>query len=158
MQNNNKIEDIGVTIGLTEFREKLKTIIERIENEEVSLICSKYISKDDDINSNNMFLVWEINEFDELTYISSNVKMILNYNSEEMLFKRIYDFMPPDDKDLFMRELGKIKINGSKKFQLKSIFLRKNYKYTILESFGSLVFDGNNKINGLQGISIVPIE
>jgi PAS domain-containing protein len=143
---------------LNTFYNNLKIILNQNGDKSVEKICSDYIVNTDSQINDNKFWIWEINNLDELIYVSPGVENILNYSPNEMLSKKIYDFMQDDDKDLFIRELSDIKKKNLADFQIKSIFICKDHHFSILENIGWILFDEKKKFFGYRGISLIPVE
>lgn len=86
-------------------------------------------------------IIFSLTETFMLHYVSPNVKQYLGYDSLEVTGRSIFDFLNPDDLDVFLEML-----NESKDFLAKNQFLEfrlrhKNGEYRVFNSNGKLIED-----------------
>ncbi len=96
--------------------------------------------------------VWEINQDGVYTYSSPKVRDLLGYEPEEILGKRPFDFMPPEEAKRALELFQEISANRRPFDALENINLSKDGKLVILETGGVPVFDVDNNFIGYRGI------
>jgi PAS domain S-box-containing protein len=83
-----------------------------------------------------------------VTYVSSSYRRVLGYEPNEIIGKRIYDFVHPDDWAITMETAEKAfkdKSGGKKEFRIR----RADGSYMLLEGVGKALTDGNGQITGI---------
>ncbi|MCF8067139.1 MAG: PAS domain S-box protein [Desulfobacterales bacterium] len=94
-------------------------------------------------------IIWVIDENDNYTYLSPNVKKILGYEPEELYGKKAVSLMSSEEAD---------RVNGlwddayTPIVQLESRNIHKNGHIVILETSGIPVFDDQDNPRGFRGI------
>lgn len=83
-----------------------------------------------------------------VTYVSSSYRRVLGYEPNEIIGKRIYDFVHPDDLAITMETAEKaFKDNSGGKIEAR--VRRADGSYTLLEGVGKALTDGNGQITGI---------
>jgi|GEM_PF-626189 PAS domain S-box-containing protein len=96
--------------------------------------------------------IWEIDRSGSYTYASPKVMDLLGYMPEEVLGKKPFDFMPPDEARRTVKLFALI-VKSRKPFSaFENINLRKDGRQTVLETSGVPVFDERGKFAGYRGI------
>ncbi len=96
--------------------------------------------------------IWEVNADGAYTYTSPTVKEILGYESEEILGKRPFNFVPPKET-LQYSDVLKDKIEKAIPIKaLENINLHKNGHQIIIETSGVPVFNSTGEYIGYRGI------
>ena len=83
------------------------------------------------------------------TYVSNSSKDIVGYNSEELIYKNIYDFIHPDELNLlqnFHQEIQK----KSELMTLTYRFRKKDNTYIWLESIAKVILNNKYEVIGIQ--------
>jgi PAS domain S-box-containing protein len=88
-------------------------------------------------------IIFSLTEAFLLHYVSPNVKQFLGYESDEVIGRSIFDYINPDDLDVFQEMMGE-----SKDFLAHNQFLEfrlrhKNGKYRVFSTNGKLIEDKN---------------
>lgn len=97
-------------------------------------------------------LIWEIDENAVYTYISPKITEMLGYEPEEVIGKKPFDFMPPEEGPSIEAVFRTI-ANERKVFRnLENINRHKNGQEIILETSGVPFFDPDGTFKGYRGI------
>jgi PAS domain S-box-containing protein len=96
--------------------------------------------------------IWEGDENDIITYVSPNVKDVLGYEPDEMIGKRGYDFMPPEERE-YRKKKDKETLKSRKPFKgVENKNYHKDGRAIEVESSGVPVFDTKGNFRGYRGI------
>jgi PAS domain S-box-containing protein len=97
--------------------------------------------------------VWETDGNTAYTYASPKVKTLLGYESEEVIGKKPFDFMPPDEAQR-LAKLTETIIKSREAFAgLEHISLCKDGRRVVLETSGVPIFDGEGNLLSYRGIA-----
>lgn len=99
-------------------------------------------------------LIWEIDEEGFYTYVSPKIKEVLGYEPEEVIGKKPFDLMPPDEAKSMESVFSSIAVEG-KRFSfssLENINLHKDGHHVILETSAVPFFDPDGTFRGYRGI------
>ncbi len=96
--------------------------------------------------------VWEVDANGIYTYASPKVKDLLGYQTEEVIGKTPFDFMPPEEAKRVAEEFQTIVESQSPFTRLENINLRKDGRLAVLETSGMPIFDLNGQLRGYRGI------
>jgi PAS domain S-box-containing protein len=96
---------------------------------------------------------WGVNNDYEFIFVSAKVKNILGYNSNEMLFKIFYDFIPEEEKEFAIKILSLLKNERLSSWNVKFRMNHKNGNVILVEYYALAMFDEANNINGYEGIA-----
>lgn len=126
--------------------------IKRLEEE------NKILQRSEDrfrkLVENTSDLIWEVDENGINTYMSPKIKEVLGYEPEELVGKRPFDFMVPDEAE-FMAAVFEIIVSERKKFSfscLENINLHKDGHQVTLETSAVPLFDQDGTFRGYRGI------
>lgn len=103
---------------------------------------------------NTSDLIWEVDENGVNTYMSPKIKEVLGYEPEELVGKRPFDFMEPDDAR-FMATVFALIVSERKKFSfscLENINVHKDGHQVVLETSAIPLLDPNGTFRGYRGI------
>ncbi len=96
--------------------------------------------------------IWEINRNGVYTYVSPKVQDLLGYEPDEVLGKRPFDLMPPEEAGRVSKVFEKIH-RAQKPFQaIENVNLHKDGRKVILETSGVPVYDAYGNFCGYRGI------
>jgi PAS domain S-box-containing protein len=96
--------------------------------------------------------VWEIDRDGFYRYTSPKVRDLLGYEPEEVVGKRPFDFMPPDERER-IRNLFTGIVEARKPFSaLENVNVRKDGRRIVLETSGIPIFDEKGNFSGYRGI------
>ena len=140
-----------------------------IENDQVQYALSiirdiqdEYQAKQDLINSEEKYrrlveesteIIFSLTETFLLQYVSPNVKQFLDYSSEEVIGKSIFDYLNPDDLDQFRVMLEeKQDLLSSTQF-LEFRLRHRNGSYKVFSSNGKLIQDKSGKQRYYTGVA-----
>lgn len=97
-------------------------------------------------------LIWETDEDDRYAYVSPRALDLLGYGPEEVLDKRLWEFMPLEDAEKFKEAFIQAKW-GRKPFSFfESIGIRKDGTLVVLETSAIPVFDKEGFYAGYRGV------
>jgi PAS domain S-box-containing protein len=97
--------------------------------------------------------VWEVNENAVFTYASPKVKALLGYEPDEVLGKKPFDFMPPDEAQRLAKLTDAIIMSHKPLAGLENINLCKDGRKVVLETSGVPIFDGEGNLLSYRGIA-----
>jgi PAS domain S-box-containing protein len=97
--------------------------------------------------------VWEVNENAVFTYASPKVKALLGYEPDEVLGKKPFDFMPPDEAQRLAKLTDAIIMSHEPLAGLENINLCKDGRKVVLETSGVPIFDGEGNLLSYRGIA-----
>ncbi|SEF88585.1 PAS domain S-box protein [Algoriphagus boritolerans] len=86
-------------------------------------------------------IIFSLTEAFLLHYVSPNVKQFLDYDSEEVIGRSIFDFINPDDLGVFQEMLGEEKDFLAQNQFLEFRLRHKNGEYRVFSSNGKLIED-----------------
>jgi PAS domain S-box-containing protein len=88
-------------------------------------------------------IIFSLTETFLLHYVSPNVKQFLDYTSEEVTGRSIFDFIHPDDLGVLQEMLGEVKDFLAKNQFLEFRLRHKNGDYLVFSTNGKLIEDKN---------------
>ena len=96
--------------------------------------------------------VWEVDAKGVYTYVGPQVRELLGYSPEEMLGKRPYDLMPPDEAER-VAEVFNAPIAARKPLMgIVNRNLHKDGHTVVLETTGTPILDRAGRLRGYRGI------
>ena len=96
--------------------------------------------------------IWEVNQEGTYTYASPQIETILGYEPAEVVGKKPFDLMPPEEATR-LSELFKIMVEKGTPFtSLENINLHKDGRGVILETSGVPFFDSSGSLLGYRGV------
>ncbi|NQT25854.1 PAS domain S-box protein [candidate division KSB1 bacterium] len=96
--------------------------------------------------------IWEVNAKGVLTYCSPNVKELIGYNAEEMVGRRPFSIMAPDEAERNLKIFQRHVKEKSPIHNLESHSIHKRGHQVILETSGMPILDSKGNILGYRGI------
>ena len=102
---------------------------------------------------NTSDIIWELDENNILTYISPKIKDILGYETDEIIDKTPFDFMPPGEVERMEHAIRGIIESGQAFAELETTFLHQDGRQVVLESGGERIAGGDSEYRGFRGIS-----
>jgi PAS domain S-box-containing protein len=96
--------------------------------------------------------IWEVNEKGEFTYTSPQVESILGYTPDEMIGKRLFDFMVPEEATRISKQFYDFVKLGTPITLLKNINLHKEGHRIVLETRGAPIMDEAGNVTGYRGV------
>jgi len=88
-------------------------------------------------------IIFSLTEAFLIHYVSPNVKQFLDYNSEEVIDRSIFDFIHPDDLGVLQEMMGEVKDFLAKNQFLEFRLRNKNGEYRVFSTNGKLIEDKN---------------
>ncbi len=95
--------------------------------------------------------VWEVDRQGRYTYVSPQIKHILGYDREEILGKRAYDLMSPEDAKGLPGIVGILIKEGKPIVALQNINIHKDGHPVVLETNGLPFYDAAGNLKGYRG-------
>ena len=96
--------------------------------------------------------VWEVDANGIYTYASPKVRELLGYEPNEVIGRRPFDFMPPDEARRISEAFQSI-VQSQQPFErLKNVNVREDGRLVVLETSGVPVFDSEGRLVGYRGI------
>jgi PAS domain S-box-containing protein len=96
--------------------------------------------------------IWEIDNNNRYTYSSPGVKNILGFETQEILFKTPFDFMPKDEGNRIRKCFDEIAQQKKSFRSLENVNIHKNGQKVILETSGTPILDEDGNLKGYRGI------
>lgn len=97
-------------------------------------------------------MIWEVDATGRYTYISPRVITLLGYESDEIIGKTPFDFMPPEEAGKISKIFMKIVADAKPFSGLENVCLKKNGESIILETSGVPVFNSDGSFTGYRGV------
>ena len=95
---------------------------------------------------------WEVDAKGRYTYVGPQIEHLLGYRPEDMLGKKPFDFMPPDEANRVAANYADYAAKRKPFVQLENINLHKDGHEVILETTGSPVVDRDGTLIGYRGV------
>ena len=96
--------------------------------------------------------IWEVNENGEYTYTSPQVESILGYTPDEIIGKRPFDFMVPEEATRISKIFYDYTKSGMPIILLNNINLHKEGHRIVLETSGAPIIDEAGNVSGYRGV------
>ena len=96
--------------------------------------------------------IWEVDARVTYTYASPKVRDILGYEPREVIGKKPFDFMPPEEANRLAGEMSAIAGAGRPFSGQENINLHKDGRRIVLETSGVPFFDSKGSLLGYRGI------
>lgn len=99
-------------------------------------------------------LIWQVDENGVNTYMSPKIRDVLGYEPEELVGRRPFDFMPPDEAEFMAKVFRSIAL-AQKRFSfscLENKNIHKDGHQVILETSAVPFFDSDGRFRGYRGI------
>ncbi len=96
--------------------------------------------------------VWEVNADAVYTYASPKVRDLLGYAPEEIVGKKVFDLMPPDEAARAEKIFQDSADTHGTFYREEGIRLHKDGRPVVLETNGVPILDRNGKLLGYRGI------
>ena len=96
--------------------------------------------------------IWETGADGTYTYSSPRVRALLGYEPEEVIGRKPFDFMPPDETDRIGALFTRITEERRPFFNLENLNLTKDGRSVVLETSGVPRFDAQGNLLGYRGI------
>ncbi len=136
----------GTTTGLVGI---ISDITERIRTEELLQKSEeRFRSLVENIND----IIWEVDENSTYTYMSPAVAKVLGYSSDELIGKKPFEIMPPDEAER-VRNLFLSLADRKEPFKgMININIHKKGYQVTLESSGVPIIDSKGNLAGYRGV------
>jgi len=96
--------------------------------------------------------IWEVDENAVYTYASPKVEELLGYEPDEILGKRPFDLMPPEEAERVAAIFGSVVQAREPFHRMENTNIRKDGQLVVLDTSGVPVFDGSGEFRGYRGI------
>ena len=96
--------------------------------------------------------IWETDANGNYSYASPKVRDLLGYKPDEVIGRKPFDFMPPDEIERVGAEFTHISTERRPFFNLENVNLRKDGNQVILETSGVPRLDSQGNFLGYRGI------
>ncbi len=97
-------------------------------------------------------LIWEISLDDTFTYLSPKVRDLIGYEPQELIGKKVLDYMPEDEARRVAKIVNKLKTELAPFTQEEKRFLHRDGHEVILQTSGVPVVDSQGNLRGYRGI------
>jgi len=105
-----------------------------------------------DIAESTADWIWEVDAAGRYTYCSESVVDVLGYTPEEVLGKRPFEFMPPDEAARVGEVFAEIAANKQPIVDLENRNLTKDGREVVLLTNGVPILDSEGKLLGYRGV------
>ena len=138
-QNGNAVRIIGVSWDITERIQAEKKLMESE-------------SRFKDIAENAADMIWELDASGKITYISDAVKNVLGYTPDELVGKKaFFDLFPQDGREELKSAVFAVFTGKKPLKKFISPILHKNGQPVILETNGSPILNAHGTLSGYRG-------
>ncbi len=96
--------------------------------------------------------VWEVNRDGVYTYASPKVQELLGYESNEVIGKTPFDFMPLEERERVAEMFRGLRASPQSFRGMENTNLHKNGRRVVLDTSGVPIFDEEGKFSGYRGI------
>ena len=96
--------------------------------------------------------IWETDAEGNYSYSSPRIRDLLGYEPDEVIGRKPFDFMPPDEAKRLEAEFARIHSRHQPFFNLENVNLRKDGNEVILETSGVPRLDSRGRFPGYRGI------
>ena len=96
--------------------------------------------------------IWETDTEDRYTYASPRVGQLLGYEPDEVIGRKPYDFMPPEEARRVQAEFARFANERQSFFGLENVNVHKNGHLVVLETNGMPHFNAQGHLTGYRGI------
>jgi PAS domain S-box-containing protein len=96
--------------------------------------------------------IWEVDAEGIYTYASPRVRDLLGYEPEEVLGRRVFEFMPPDEASNVMAEFADVTREHRPFVGLQNVNIGKDGRRVVLETSGVPRLDVQGNLLGYRGI------
>jgi PAS domain S-box-containing protein len=96
--------------------------------------------------------IWETDADGVYTYTSPRVRSLLGYEPEEVLGRKPFEFMPPDESARIWSEFARMAKERKAFVGLENVNIRKDGRRVVLETSGVPRLDGQGNLLGYRGI------
>ncbi|CAG1064494.1 two-component system, chemotaxis family, sensor kinase Cph1 [uncultured bacterium] len=97
-------------------------------------------------------LIWEAGVDAEYTYVSPRSTALFGYGPEEVLGRRIWDFMAPGEAEAFKKEFTNASASREPLNLIESVSVRRDGTRVVLETIAVPVFDKEGAFSGYRGV------
>lgn len=139
---------LSTSLALGERIKLLKT-----EKEEAALDLEDSRERFRSLVESSYDVIWETDREGVYTYISPNVKDILNYEQNEVIGKKSSDFMSAGEKKKLLDYLRKNLADNNSILGLENIMEKKGGGEVIFDTNISPFFNSKNELEGYRGIN-----
>ncbi len=105
-----------------------------------------------DLTENTTDWIWEMDNRLGTVYSSPGVMHIIGYSPEEILGKKMTDFLPPEEAKRIQSIWNEMTLNPQPWRSIEYTILHKDGSPRVLESNGIPIFDTNGRFKGYRGI------
>jgi len=141
VKTGDELEDLANAFNyMVEVLMSQKNMLKRSEE--------KYKMLVEDIND----WVFEVDNSFVYTYSSPKVRDIIGYEPEEVVGKKMFDFMPREEKVRAAEEFESIRRAGHPFCNVENVFMRKDGSRITLETCGRPFFDENGNLRGYRAV------
>jgi PAS domain S-box-containing protein len=96
--------------------------------------------------------LWELDADGSYTFSSSRVRDLLGYEPEEVLGRKPFEFMPPDDSARIREEFCRIVRKREAIVRIENVYIGRNGRRVVLETSGVPKLDAQGDFLGYLGI------
>jgi len=105
---------------------------------------------------NSVDSIWQVDEQLRVVYIAPTVEKLTGFRPDEMIGKRVLEFLAPDSVDIVQREFADIKFGIEAMQQLEPSeyavkLKRKDGSFVWVETMNNPIFDADNHLRGFCG-------
>lgn len=98
-------------------------------------------------------MIWETGKDFVFSYVNPRALEATGYEPHEVIGKRIFDFMPPEEADRFLKTLVPLVIAKKSITQLTCKITSRGGNPVYLEISGNPIFNANGEVRGYRGIA-----
>jgi PAS domain S-box-containing protein len=137
---------MAMSLALAKRVKSLKHDKEKSEKE-----LAKSIKKFELIIAYNSDIFWETDQFSTFRYISSNVKDVMGWTDKEMIGKRAFDYMTPEEVKKMGKLLNKSAVTKKSILNYKYEMKNKYDNWVILEKNAQAFYNSKGELEGFRG-------
>jgi two-component system, cell cycle sensor histidine kinase and response regulator CckA len=104
------------------------------------------------VETSNDF-IWEVDQNQIFTYVSPNIKSLLGYDQTELIGKKLFDFMSPEETEKFVQQIKKLFEEKKTLMGIEIAMLSKEGQTIIFDVNATPFNDKQGKLLGYRGIT-----
>jgi PAS domain S-box-containing protein len=101
---------------------------------------------------NSKDITWTVDLQGQWTFISSNMEKVTGYRADELIGKRLWDFLAPECHDLVKERLRR-RVRGEDLPPYEVMIVGRDGRHTPFEVLAASVIDNDGNIVGVQGVA-----
>ncbi len=130
--------------------ETFNNMLEQIENRDIAIRESEERFRS--LVESSSDWIWEVDKNAVYTYSSPKIESLLGYTPDEIIGKKPFDLMAPEETNRLIQEYGKLAKYHKPIIAMENTNVHRNGSDVIIETSGVPIFKANNEFVGYRGV------